>query len=220
MQSGSDPDQKTHVIGVSDILNIRNLQNPDLISGLSSGMSFNSATIVYKVDGDSTVALPVIGRINLVGLTLIQAENRLKQLYSKPPLMLRDPIINISVTNAKVTLLGEVNRQGNFLLTKERTNLIELLGEAGGLNVRANRRTVQIIRGNPKDPQVIYVNLKNINSLASNKLYLQNNDIIYVQPTRFSLGLDNIQQVTPYVSIVLILINSILLIDRLTSSQN
>ncbi|MDT3404794.1 polysaccharide biosynthesis/export family protein [Mucilaginibacter terrae] len=217
LQPGSDPDQKTHIITISDILSIRNLQNPNLISGLSSGMSFTSTILPYRVDADSTVALPVIGRVNLVGLTMLQAEKKLTEIYQKPPLMLRDPIINITVTNAKVTLLGEANRQGNFLLVKERTTLIELLGEAGGLNVRANKKTVQIIRGNPKNPQVIYVNLRNINALASDKLLLQNNDIIYIQPNRFSLGIDQLQQILPYISAVTLLINTGLLIDRITS---
>ncbi|WP_295771188.1 polysaccharide biosynthesis/export family protein [uncultured Mucilaginibacter sp.] len=219
MQRGSDPDQKAHIISTNDIITIRNLQNPNLISGLSSGMEFATTAIVYRVDVDSTVALPVIGRVNLVGLTIIQAENKLKELYQKPPLMLRDPIINILVTNAKVTVLGEVGRQGNFLLTKERTSLIELLGDAGGLTPRSNKKTVQIIRGNPKDPQVIYVNMRNIDVLASDKIYLQNNDIVYVQPNRFSLGLEQLQQTLPFLSAFTLLLNTGLLIDRLSNSN-
>lgn len=217
VNNGSEPDEKTHRIQIDDILNIRNLQNPDLISGLSTGMNFNSSSLPYKIDPDSTVALPVIGRINLVGLTLFEAERKLKELYQSQPLMLRNPIINISIVNLKVTLLGEVGKQGNYLLTKNRTNLIEILGEAGGLNNRANKKTVQIIRGSYKNPQVFYVNLKDINSLASDKLYLQNNDIIYVEPNKFTLGADQLQQITPFISIVLILLNSILLINRISN---
>ena len=217
VNKGNNADQKTHILQVDDIITIRNLQNPDLVTGIPIGVSSVANNTTYKIDADSNVALPVIGRVNLVGLTVLQAERKVTTLYQDGPLKMSNPIFDISVINLKVTVLGEVGKQGNYMLTKERTNLVEVLGEAGGLNNRANKRTLQIIRGNLKDPEVFYVNLKDINTLSNDKLYLQNNDIIYVQPNRFALGADKLSSLSPFIQTVLILLNSALLISRFTN---
>jgi len=207
--------QKYQRLAVDDILTIRNLQNADLVTGISLGTTFPSYGITYRIEVDSTVALPVIGRTKLVGLTILEAEKKITELYTKGSLSMINPIFDISVINTKVTVLGEVGRQGNYLLAKERTNLIEILGEAGGINARANRRTIQIIRGDKSNPEVFYVNLKNINSLKSDKINLQNNDIIYVQPNRFSINTDATRSFLPFIQLFTTILSTILIYNRI-----
>jgi polysaccharide export outer membrane protein len=217
VNNGNNKDSKTHLLQIDDIITIRNLQNPDLVTGISIGTASPVANLPYKVDVDSTVSLPVIGKVNLVGMSIAEAERRITYLYQTGPIKMTNPIFDISVVNLKVTVLGEVLKQGNYMLTKERTNLIEILGDAGGLSNRANKNTLQIIRGDLKNPEIFYVNLKDINTLSSDKLYLQNNDIIYVQPNRFALGADKLSSLSPFIQTVLILLNSALLISRFTN---
>ncbi len=94
--------------------------------------------------------------------------------------LLKDPLIDVSLIAPKITILGEVQRQGSYPLNRENVSLIEIIGLAGGLTEKANPKNLKIIRGDKADPETIYVNLENIQVLTNPKIRLQNNDIIYV----------------------------------------
>jgi polysaccharide export outer membrane protein len=142
-----------------DVLQIRNLQStkyivdeaPSTPSGTGGGTT-SSQGQTYQVEDDGTVVLPVIGHVPVAGLTRAEAAKQIEDLYRKN--LLKDPIIDLKIMNLKVTILGEVRAQGNYPLVKDKTNLIEMLGEAGGLTERSNEKNIKIIRGDPKNRNV------------------------------------------------------------------
>ena len=203
-----------NVISVDDILRIVNLQNPELISGISSGTGTGtlgqSLNLNYRVESDSTVAVPVLGKVKLAGLTVLQAERKLQDLYKKE--FLKDPIIDVSITNMKVTLLGEVLRQGAYELSKDKTNLVEVIGVAGGFTNRANKTKVKIIRGDKSDPEIIYVDMTDVRAVSSPLLNLKKDDIVYVEPNKASQLGDRLSRTGSLLQIALVFVNTALLI--------
>jgi polysaccharide export outer membrane protein len=200
-------------IKVDDHIAITNLQNREF--GSSSGDKSASLSVVsYPVDADGTVNLPAIGKIPLAGLTRREATVKLQKIYAEK--LLVDPIIEVSVVNVKVTLLGEFGKQGNYLLERDNTTLIDILGEAGGITKTADPKSLKIIRGDRAKPEIIYVNLNDINSLASKKLILQNNDIIVLQPTKSSATSEKLQSINNVIQPVLVVINLAILILSFT----
>ncbi|TCD02194.1 hypothetical protein EZ449_19245 [Pedobacter frigidisoli] len=207
----------------NDLLAVKNVQNPEFgaVGGSSStggsivgSTTANSSAQSYMVDLDGKVNLPAIGKVEVVGLTRREAAIKLQELYKTK--LLKDPIIEVSVVNLKVTLLGEFARQGNFLLEKDNTTLIDIIGEAGGISKTADPKSLKIIRGDRANPEIIYVNLNDINSLASKKLILQNNDIIYLQTTKSAALSEKMQSYTNLVQPLLVVINLALLILTIT----
>ena len=209
-------------IKITDQLAIRNIQNPEFGStaSASSASSYTSASgtaqnvLSYPVEPDGMVNLPAIGRVQVVGLTRREASLKIQDVYKQK--LLKDPIIELTVVNLKVTLLGEFGKQGNFLLEKDNTSLIEIIGEAGGITKTADPKTLKIIRGDRSHPEIIYVNLTDINSLASKKLILQNNDIVILQPTKSSALSDKLTSVNNVIQPILVVINLGILILSLT----
>ncbi|MCZ4221818.1 polysaccharide biosynthesis/export family protein [Pedobacter rhodius] len=214
-------------IKVSDQLAIRNVQNKEFGAGnqVIGATSIGSSTgntlsgninnaLSYPVDLDGQVNLPAIGKVNVLGLTRRAAALKIQELYAKQ--LLRDPIIELSIVNLKVTLLGEFSRQGNFLIERENTTLIEIIGEAGGINKTADPKTLKIIRGDRTHPEIIYVNLNDINSLASKKLILQNNDIIVLQQTKGSALSEKLNSFNSIIQPLLVVVNLGVLIFTLT----
>ncbi|WP_175632260.1 polysaccharide biosynthesis/export family protein [Pedobacter ghigonis] len=212
-------------IKINDQLAVRNVQNPEFgatnssiggISNSSSGGQSGSAqnVLAYPVEPDGTVNLPAIGHVEVAGLTRREARNKIQDIYKSK--LLKDPIIELTVVNLKVTLLGEFGRQGNFYLEKENTDLIEIIGEAGGISKIADPKTLKIIRGDRSHPEIIYVNLNDINSLASKKLILQNNDIIVLQQTKGQALSERLQSFNNIVQPLLVVINLATLIFALT----
>lgn len=204
----------TYKISPDDMLQIRNLQNINYIATEQPVSSAAAQIPAYQVEEDGTVALPVIGRVLVSGLTKIEAARKIEDLYKKN--LLKDPIIDLKIINLKVTVLGEIRTQGNYLLLKDKTTLVDIIGEAGGLTDKANEKTIQIIRGDKTHPQVIVADLNNIRTLASPELNLQNNDIIYISQNKRTVRNDSMQNVSGIIQSALVFLNTALIIYTLT----
>ncbi|HWZ35024.1 MAG TPA: polysaccharide biosynthesis/export family protein [Mucilaginibacter sp.] len=206
-----------------DILQITNVQNNrsiiDQQAGVTGGQSNpqNSQLITensnntYTVDDDGTIGLPAIGRIPIAGLTRIEARKKIEDLYSKE---LKHPLLEVKITNLKVTVAGEVKVPGNVLLIKDHTTLIEIIGEAGGLTDKADEKTVKIIRTN-QHSKVDQFDLSNINTLSDPRIYVQNDDIVYVLQNKKAVRNTNLQNFSLIAQPVLLIINAALIIYTL-----
>ena len=207
-EGNAHQESPNNVILPGQQLLIINLQNEDLINGL--GNAQYSAPTQYDVAPDSSIALPLLGKTKIAGLTKQEAEEKINNLYKAT--VLKDPIFKISVLNRKVTLLGEFTAQGNYVLTRDRVNLMDVIGEAKGISSRANKKNLKIIRGDFKNPQVLSVNLQDIRSLADPRLNLQGGDIIYLEPKGIYKAIDKTGPIFTYVGIGTSLISILVLI--------
>ncbi|MBC7655270.1 MAG: polysaccharide biosynthesis/export family protein [Oligoflexus sp.] len=211
----SNPTNKydTYTIRPYDVIFIRNLQNPGLIGGESSLISANTKDANFSIEPEGYVNLPVIGKVTVVGLTRLQATAKIEELYKQK--LFNDPIIELKIASLKVTLMGEIGVPGNYLLEKENYDLIDIIGEAGGIKEKADPKNVRIIRGDRKNPEVIYANLTNINTLKSDKLKLMDGDIIIFQKQKFYERFDKIQSYSIITSIAVTLLNTYLIIRNI-----
>ena len=196
-----------------DVLAIRNLQGIGFISS-GEGTTQASTPVSFRVEDDGGVVLPVLGKVMVTGLSRREATQKVQDAYKQN--LLKDPIIELTIVNLKVTLLGEFSSQGEFLLEDDNTTLIDIIGKAGGFSPRADPKTLKIIRGDRNDPEIIYVNLKNINSLASPKLILQNNDILYIEPLGVYNTSDRVNKVSTLLQPLLLVVNFAILIYTFT----
>ena len=210
-------------IKVNDLLAIRNVQNKEwgATANVSTGTNSNNTpsgninnVLSYEVQPDGKVNLPAIGKVEVAGLSRREATAKIEAIYKQQ--LLPDPIIELSIVNLKVTLLGEFSKQGNFLLERDNTTLIDIIGEAGGISKTADPKTCKIIRGDRSNPEIIYVNLNDINSLASKKLVLQNNDIIVLQTTKGAATSDKLQSYSNILQPLLVVVNLAVLIFTLS----
>jgi polysaccharide export outer membrane protein len=206
-----------------DILQIRNLQNMQYIVGdmpTEGSAAAASSTVTYsqgqtyQVEVDGTIALPVIGHIQVAGLTRLEASKKIEDLYREK--LLKDPIIEVKIVNLIVTMLGEVKVQGNFPLVKDKTTLVEMIGQAGGLTDKANEKNIKIIRGNPKNPDVTEVDLGSITSLSNPATILRNGDIIYIAQNKRAVRTDKLTTFSTVIQPVLLIVNTALIIFTLT----
>jgi polysaccharide export outer membrane protein len=201
-----------------DILQVRNLQDTRFIANetpvnpnTTGGSTVQGET--FQVEEDGTVTLPVIGHVQVTGLTRSEAQKLIEGLYRKT--LLKDPIIELKIVNLKVTILGEIKGQGSYTLIKDKTTLVELIGEAGGLTDRANEKNIKIIRGTEKNPKVTEVDLNNIQSINDPGSVLQSGDIIYVAENKRAARGENLQNFSTIFQPILILFNTALILYTL-----
>lgn len=174
----------------------------------------NDTYATFKVNAAGEIILPLLGKIPVAGLTREEAAEQIQARYKEKEL--KNPLIDVRINNLYVVLLGEVARPGKYIINREDYELIDLLGEAGGLTPLANKQRVKIIRGDRAKPEVIFVDLADYAFLKDRKLRLQSRDIIYVEPRPGALRAHNAQAYTTFFQIGFVALNTILLIVNLS----
>ena len=133
----------------------------------------------YLVDINGNINFPVIGTIQLVGLSKSQA---IKLINDKLAPYLKNAIVTLQFLNYKVTVLGEVLRPGQYSISNERVTVLDALGLAGDMTIYGKRNNVLITRENNGKLQFVRLNLNTDEVFRSPYYYLQQNDVIYVEP--------------------------------------
>jgi len=134
----------------------------------------------YLVDKNGNINFPVIGSIALGGLTKAEANEKLTSAIKN---FIKNPIINIRFLNFKITVLGEVTRPSSYNIVTEKVNVLEALSMAGDMTVYGRRDNVLIIREKDGVRSTTRIDLADKNVLGSPAFYLQQNDIVYVEPS-------------------------------------
>lgn len=212
---------QVYKIKPQDVLQVRNLQNikyivDDIPASAGTGASVGGGSGLvqsYEVAEDGAVALPVIGRVQVAGLSRLEAANKIQEQYGKN--LIKDPIIDVKIINLKVTVLGEVRRPGNYQLIRDNTNLIDMLGEAGGITDKGNEKRIRIVRGGVVNPQITEIDLSDAATLGNPAIMLQNQDVIYVEQNRRAIRNDKLQGFSTLIQPITLLLNTALIIYTL-----
>ena len=145
-----------------------------------SDQLYSSPTLqAYFVGTDGYVTMPVLGKVKLSELTKSEAIVHIKELLFP---YLKDPIVNIHFLNYKITVIGEVLRPGTYTVGDERITILEALGLAGDMTVYGKRENVLLTRENNGKLEFVRINLNTTEVFESPYYYLQQNDVVYVEP--------------------------------------
>ncbi len=156
---------------------IFNMASSNSVSNTSSGTS--AAPNGYLVDQNGNIQLPLIGSVQVFGLTTAQAREALEK---KLIVYLKEPVVSLRLANFRVSVLGDVLRPGVYPVNNERVNISEALSMAGDLTITGVRGNVLLIREDRGVREYIRLNLQSKDLFSSPYYYLQNNDVLYVQP--------------------------------------
>ncbi len=156
----------------------------------------------YYVDSEGNIDFPIVGKIKVSGLTITQAKNLVTE---KTSTYLKGAAINIRFLNLKVTVLGEVKKPGVVKFSNKRITVLEAIGEAGDFTDYAKRDTILIIREIGDRRTTERLNLQDKAFLTSPYYYLEQNDVIYIEPTKHkALSIkDKSDKVIPVASIII-----------------
>lgn len=167
----------------------------------------------YLIDADGNIQFPVIGKVKLGGLTRNAA---IDTLVGKLKPYLNNPTIIIRILNYKVTVLGEVKNPGSFTIPNERISLPEAIGIAGDLLITGVRKNVVVIREIDGKKTETRVDLTSKDIFSSPVFYLQQNDIVYVEPNRAKINSSvvNPANVSLIISIISIFVTISVLITK------
>lgn len=140
----------------------------------------------YLVSKKGTILFPKYGEIQVSGMSTYEVTDTLTTLL-KPAL--KDAVVKVRVLNFRVTVTGEVRRPGPVTVPEESLNLIEAIGMAGDFTDFSNRENVLVIREVAGQRSFVRLNVLSTEVFSSPYYYLQQGDIIYVEPLRQKAGI-------------------------------
>lgn len=145
--------------------------------------SGNGQTSYYTVDSSGDINFPVLGKIHIAGLTREQVSEKISTDLVKADLV-KDPIVTVEFANTGISIIGEVKSPGRYEFNKDRLTIIDAIAMAGDLTMNGVRDNILVMRNIGGGKQEAYrINLLNAQELASSPVfYLQQDDVIYVEP--------------------------------------
>ncbi len=154
--------------------------------GAGGDASSNSGSMQqYLVDNNGDIKFPVIGKIHVVGLTKTQCEDLITQKISPYMAAQEHPVVTVRMASYHVTVIGEVGSPKVVPVTTEKMNIFEALASAGDLGIYGKRNNIILLREDSTGQKSFTrLDLTDANVINSPYYYLQQNDIIYVEPNK------------------------------------
>jgi len=156
---------------------INDLFNLDNTTNLSNASDASISLKGFTINSDGYIRLPVIDTVLVAGLTITAAE---KAIQERVDTYFKNATVILKSLNTKISVLGEVNRPGSFVLAKPEINVLEALAMAGDVNQFGDKRNITIIRGSEGSNITYRIDLTNKNILKSGDFYLYPNDVVIV----------------------------------------
>lgn len=183
-----------------------NSKNPELAMPFNTSTSYNalngmvtnstaneSSLQVLTVDSKGYIALPVIGKVKVGGLTREEAEAKIEKMIIDGE-YIADPKVNVRFANLTVSIIGEVTKPGRYNINKDQLTIFEALALAGDMTIYGNREDVAIIREKEGKSIVTKLDLRSQDIFSSPYFYIEQNDVIIVSPNKYKAATAEINQ--------------------------
>ena len=218
---------KPYRLQTNDIINVTiRAVEPELVEIFNSAAaerqsSQNDESLYftgYTVDDHGNIRLPVLGDMQVLGLTLeevrVKVEKRLLEEYFRPEAQI---YVTAKLAGFRYTINGEVTNPGSKILMQEKVNMLEAIANAGDITITGDRKKVALIRQYPHGTEIHHLDLTDITALQSPYYYLQPNDYVYVKPLpqkSWGTGTTGVQSFTTIISILTLVTTTALLFTR------
>ena len=137
----------------------------------------------YLVDNDGMINFPIVGKIHVAGLTKTECEDLIKSKIQPYLARTENPHVSVRTSSYRITVIGEVNRPGVIPVSTEKISLVEALAEAGDMTIYGKRDNILLVREDKSgEKHKVRLNMNDANIINSPYYYLQQNDIVYVEP--------------------------------------
>ena len=166
----------------------------------------------FTVDTLGFIDFPQLGKLEVSGLTTNELEVRLtEQLHE----FFISPTVSVNIANFIISVLGEVARPAQYVLSNNQITLPEALALAGDMTIYGKRENILVIREMEGQRFFARVNLTDRSLFTSPYYYLRAGDLIYVEPKKGRMtSTDRTYQLAPILisslSFLMLLLNTIL----------
>lgn len=152
------------------------------VGQVNSQLQTQGDVSVYTVNSFGDINFPVIGDIHIAGLTREEISDKIAKALINGK-WIADPVVSVEFANLQFSVMGEVRNPGTYPITNDHITLLEAISRAGDLTSYGERE-IMVIREQGGKREKYLVDLKDNKLFESPAYYIQQNDIIYVQPNK------------------------------------
>ncbi len=144
--------------------------------------SYGQQISCYSVASDGCIDFPIVGKIKVEGMTREEIANMVKQRLVSENLV-KDVVVTVEFENLHFSVMGEVNKPGQYSIDRDQISLLDALSMAGDLTIYGRRDNVMVMRQEDGKKTVYRVDLTDSTSLMQSPVsYLRQNDVVYIDP--------------------------------------
>ena len=148
----------------------------------SSASDMSKDAYYYTVDSKGDIDFPVVGKIQVAGLTREEIAEKVKKSLVDASLV-KDPTITVSLSNLHYSMMGEVAKPGQYAFEDEKVTILDAISKAGDLTIQGRRNDVMVLRQENGHQKIYKIDLCSGKDIFSSPAYyLQQNDVVYVTP--------------------------------------
>ena len=148
----------------------------------SSANNLSQDAYYYTVDSKGDIDFPVVGKIQVAGLTREEIAEKVRKSLVDASLV-KDPTITVSPSNLHYSMMGEVAKPGQYAIEDEKVTILDAISKAGDLTIQGRRNDVMVLRQENGHQKIYKINLCSGRDIFSSPAYyLQQNDVVYVTP--------------------------------------
>ena len=170
-----------------------NLSLSTYLTGTEMSSSSTRRITGYVVDNDGYIDFPALGRLRASGLNRWELQEKISNELAEQGL-LKDAIVTVEFMNFKISVLGEVSSPGSYTVIGDKITIFQALAQARDLTIYGQRNNVRVIREQNGRRQIYSLDLTSSDIFQSPAYYLQQNDVVYVTPSRVRAGQGEINE--------------------------
>ena len=175
----------------------------------------------YTVDNDGCIDFPHLGNIKVAGLQRGEIATLIKGKLIETQLV-NDPVVTVEFANLYFSVLGEVARPGRFTIDQDKISILDAISMAGDLTINGKRKNVTVLRENNGKQDIYTLDLTSAYNIYSSPVYyLQQKDIVYVEPNdnrirQSTINGNNVRSTSFWISVTSLLTSIAVLVVNLT----
>ena len=173
----------TGTLNPANTYTVKSLVDGKVLTGtIEEGDIVEESNVLYTIDSKGDIDFPVLGKIHVGGLSREQVASTIKEQLFKEDLV-KDAVVSVEFGGIHFSVLGEVNKPGQYNFENDRETILDAISRAGDLTIYGQRDHVTVIRTEGGERKVYNINMLSGQDITSSPAYyLKQGDIIYVDP--------------------------------------
>ncbi len=169
------------------------VRSANTISGEGGNVGGSNSLMGYVVDNNGNINMAGLGQIHVAGMNRWELSDYVrKELINRN--YLKDPIVTIDFMNFKVSVLGEVKSPGTYNIVGDKVTILQALSMAGDLSIMGKRDNITVLREEGEERSFYQLDIRDTRIFDSPAYYLQQNDVVYVFPSKIRAGQSKINE--------------------------
>ncbi len=182
----------------------------------SGSLSENtSSPIIYSIDVNGNIRMPILGEINVLGYTTKEVRVKIEEKFANYFMKEDSYFVSVKLDGIKYTIMGEINSPGPKVVYQNQLSILDAITFSGDIPISGDKKNVEVIRISPNGNKKLTIDLTSINALNSEIFFIQNNDYINIKALRQKSLTEGLKPITGIVSLISLLTTTILILRGL-----